>query len=194
MADGDLDRREGRGRLSSIDLLPDEAEEDIRWALDQLNARSLPQNLILDQFNARLASRGIEGVSKSSFSRWSVRKAQQLRKLNDTREITNSIFATIGTSGADETTMVLVELVKAQIFDIVEKGGMAAKEIKSVSTSLRDLATANRASAEHRRKREEEVQARLKQAADAVNEMGAANGTPKDMLDKVTRLLTTGQI
>jgi hypothetical protein len=33
------DKREGRGRLSSIDLLPEEADEDIVWALEQLRAR-----------------------------------------------------------------------------------------------------------------------------------------------------------
>ena len=27
------DRREGRGQLSSIDMLPDEAQDDITWAL-----------------------------------------------------------------------------------------------------------------------------------------------------------------
>ena len=39
--------RIGRGRLSSIDLLPEEADEDVAWALEQLRARDLPQNTIL---------------------------------------------------------------------------------------------------------------------------------------------------
>lgn len=192
MSDVAQDRREGRGRLSTIDMLPEAAEDDIRWALDQLNANAIPQNLILDQFNARLASRGIKPISSSAFNRWSVRKAIQFRKLNEAREISNAIFASIGTAGADETTMVLAELVKAQIFELVEKGEMSSKDIKAVSGSIRDLATANRASAEHRRRRELEVQERMQKAADAVAEIGAKNGTPKATLDKITELLATG--
>lgn len=37
------DRREGRGRLSSIDQLPEEAEPDIVWANEQLRKEKLPQ-------------------------------------------------------------------------------------------------------------------------------------------------------
>ena len=54
-----IDRREGRGRLSSIDLLPDEAEPEVVWALEQLRDRKLPQTAILAEFNERLADKGI---------------------------------------------------------------------------------------------------------------------------------------
>ena len=37
-------RREGRGRLSSIDQLPDEAEPDILWALEELRKREMPSS------------------------------------------------------------------------------------------------------------------------------------------------------
>ena len=96
MTEGAQDRRAGRGRLSTIDLLPDGAEEDIVWALEQLRARAIPQNLILDQFNSRLASRGMAAVSKSAFSRWSVRKAIQFRRLDEVRAITNDLVASLG--------------------------------------------------------------------------------------------------
>lgn len=172
------DRREGRGRLSSLDMLPEEAEPDIAWALDALNERSMPQVAILAEFNARLADRGIAGVSKSSFSRWSVRKAMQLRKLNDARSITNDIFASIGTAGAEETTMVLVELVKAQVFEILENGKLATKDIRALATSLRDLANANRASAEHRRRLEESTSAAVEAVVDRAEEAMRDAGIP----------------
>ena len=74
MSAAEQDRREGRGRLSSIDLLPEEAEEDVVWALEQLRARNLPQTVILAEFNERLADKGIEAISKSSWSRYAVLK------------------------------------------------------------------------------------------------------------------------
>ncbi|MES2755601.1 MAG: phage protein Gp27 family protein, partial [Pseudomonadota bacterium] len=77
--------REGRGRLSSIDLLPDDAEAEIIWALEELRERRQPQVAILAEFNARLADRGVAGVSKSAFSRWSIRKALQFRRLDEVR-------------------------------------------------------------------------------------------------------------
>jgi hypothetical protein len=52
--EGGQNRREGRGRLSTIDLLPEEAEEDVVWALEQLRERKLPQNVILPSSTSAL--------------------------------------------------------------------------------------------------------------------------------------------
>ena len=54
--------QDGRGRLSSIELLPDEAEPDIVWANEQLRERTMPANAILTEFNKRLADRGIGSI------------------------------------------------------------------------------------------------------------------------------------
>lgn len=178
MAEGAQDRREGRGRLSSIDRLPEEAEPEILWALEQLRERKLEQTEILAEFNARLAALGIDQViSKSAFNRYSVRKAISYRTISNAREITNDIFASIGVAGADETTMVLAELVKAQIFEIVEKGSLAPKDVKALGTTLRDLATANRASADHR-KRLEEKEAAVQAVAEHAEEAMRSAGLP----------------
>jgi len=178
VAEGDQDRREGRGRLSSIDLLPDEAEEDIRWALDQLRARSIHQNLILDQFNARLASRGIKPVSKSAFSRWTVRKAIQFRRLDEVRTITNEIAAAMGSAGADESTVALAEMVKAQIYETLEAGGAATKDLRGLSASLKDLAIATRASTENRKRIEEREAGLAEKVADHVEAALRDHGIP----------------
>jgi hypothetical protein len=44
-------RKQGRGHLSSIDMLPDEAESAIVWANEQLRERHLPSAVILSEFN-----------------------------------------------------------------------------------------------------------------------------------------------
>src|SRR3546814_9118424 len=83
--------QEGRGRLSSIDLLPEEAEPDIVWASEQLRLREKPAKMILAEFNARLADRGIASISKSAWGRYSVRKAIQFRKLDQVHHISGEL-------------------------------------------------------------------------------------------------------
>ena len=41
-------------------MLPEEAEEDIVWALEQLRENKLPQTTILEEFNLRLADKGTD--------------------------------------------------------------------------------------------------------------------------------------
>jgi hypothetical protein len=171
MADGAQDRREGRGRLSTLDLLPESAEEDIVWALEQLRARSMPQNLILDQFNARLASRGIEQrVSKSAFSRWSVRKSIQFRRLDEVRSITNDLVSSLGTGDADDVTVAVAEILKASIYERVEGGELKSKEILELSRSLGSLVAAQKGSAAYRASLEQRMNAQIEKAAEKVGE------------------------
>lgn len=162
------DRREGRGRLSTLDMLPDAAEEDIVWALEALRQRSLPQNLILDQFNARLASRGIEPVSRSAFNRWSIRKTIQFRRLDELRTVTNDLVASLGTGDADDVTVAIAEILKASIYERVEGGELKSKEILELSRSLNSIVAAQKTSAGHRRELEERVNSQLEAAAEEV--------------------------
>lgn len=175
MTEGAQDRRAGRGRLSTIDLLPDGAEEDIVWALEQLRARAIPQNLILDQFNSRLASRGMAAVSKSAFSRWSVRKAIQFRRLDEVRAITNDLVASLGTNDADDVTIAIGEILKASVFERVERAGqddegLKGKEIKELSTALNHIVAAQKGSAAYRKTLEDRVNAQIEKAAQKVGE------------------------
>jgi len=171
---GGADRREGRGRLSTLDMLPDAAEPDIVWALEQLRERSMPQNAILDEFNARLADRGIASVSRSSFSRWSVRKAIQFRRLDEVRAITNDIVNSLGTGDADDVTIAVAEILKASIYERVEGGELKSKEILELSRSLGSLVAAQKGSAAYRRQLEERVNAQLEAAAEKVGEAETA--------------------
>lgn len=174
MVGGGADRREGRGRLSTLDMLPDAAEPDIVWALEQLRERSMPQNAILDEFNARLADRGIASVSRSSFSRWSVRKAIQFRRLDEVRAITNDIVNSLGTGDADDVTIAVAEILKASIYERVEGGELKSKEILELSRSLGSLVAAQKGSAAYRRQLEERVNAQLEAAAEKVGEAETA--------------------
>lgn len=187
------DRREGRGRLSSIDLLPDEAEADIVWALEQMRERTMPANAILDEFNGRLADRGIAKVSKSAFSRWSVRKAIQFRRLDEVRAITSDVVSGLGTDGADQVTVAISEMLKVAIYESLE-GELDPKAIMELSRALNSAVAAQKSSAEGRRKLELEVAATVEKAADragaAATEAGLSAETASDLRKKVLGVRT----
>ncbi|MDR6708156.1 hypothetical protein J2X73_002527 [Novosphingobium sp. 1748] len=189
---GAPDRREGRGRLSSIDLLPDEAEEDVVWALDQLRERKLPQNVILAEFNERLADRGIAPVSKSAWSRFAVRKAIQFRKLDEVQRISGELVASLGADGPDQVTIMVAEMIKLASFQALEKGDVPTKGIKELSQSLQAAVNAQRASAEHRRKAQEEVDKRISDAAAKVADLGKKGGVSPETLAEINRALGVG--
>lgn len=179
-------RREGRGRLSSIDLLPDEAEADIVWALEQLRERTMPQVAILDEFNARLADRGLAGVSKSAFSRWSVRKALQFRRLDEVRAITSDVVTGLGTDGADQVTVAVAEMLKAAIYEALE-GTQDPKSIMELSRALGAAVSAQKHSAEHRRRLEDQVNAQVEKAAERAGAAAQEAGLSADRVAQIRR-------
>jgi hypothetical protein len=180
MADGEdgapneagQDRRDGRGWLSSIDLLPDEAQPDILWALEQLRERKLPQTAILGEFNERLADRGMVPVSRSAWSRYAVRKAVQFRKHDEARKMSAELVAQLGPAGADEVTVMVGELIKVAMFELLEKGELGTKGVMEMARGLSSVVSAQKTSAEHRRKLQDGVLAKVDKAIE-----GAA-GTP----------------
>ncbi|BAV64778.1 DUF3486 family protein [Sphingobium cloacae] len=187
MSDIDADRREGRGRLSSIDMLPDEADGDIVWALEQLRGRAMPQTAIVGEFNKRLADRGIAGVSKSAFSRWAVRKAIQFRKLDEVRHITAEIVTDLGTDGADQVTVAVAEMLKVAIYELLEKGTADSKGVMEMARALTSVVSAQKTSTEHRRKLEERVAAQMEQAADKVEKVATEAGLTAERAAQIRR-------
>lgn len=187
MADTETDRREGRGRLSSIDQLPEAADDDLAWAIEQLRGRAMPQTAIVDEFNKRLADRGIAGVSKSAFSRWAVRKAIQFRKLDEVRHITSEIVGDLGTDGADQVTVAVAEMLKVAIYELLEKGTADSKGVMEMARALTSVVSAQKTSTEHRRRLEERVAAQMEQAADRVEDVAREAGMSAETAAQIRR-------
>lgn len=184
-------RREGRGRLSSIDLLPDEAEPVVIWALDKLRERKLPQNVILAEFNERLVDIGIEPVSKSAWSRFAVRKAIQFRKLDEVQRMSAELVTSLGTEGPDQVTVAVAEMLKLAMFQQLE-GEVSTKGVLELSRALQSAVGAQKSSAEHRRKLQQEVDDRLKKAAADVAAVGKKAGVSAETLAEINRVLGVG--
>lgn len=188
------DRRDGRGRLSSIDLLPEEAEEDVIWALEQLRDTKLPANVILMEFNERLADKDIKPISKSAWNRYAVRKAIQFRRLDEVQRISSELVGALGTEGADEVTVAVAEMIKLAIFEKLESGLSDTKAMMEAARALSSAVSAQNVSADHRRKLEAQVEKRVQQAAELLAEETGSGAPPKETLQKITRLLTTGSV
>lgn len=179
--------RIGRGRLSSIDLLPEEADEDVAWALEQLRARDLPQNTILMEFNERLADKGIDAVSKSSWNRYSVRKAIQFRKLDEVQRMSSELVESLGTEGPDQVTVAVAEMLKLAMFQMLEDGEHKAKDLMELSRALQSAVGAQRGSEEYRRKLEQRVERQLEDAADRAETTAREAGLPEERIAQLRR-------
>lgn len=175
MADSDTDqagRRDGRGRLSTIDALPEECDEDIAWANEQLRDRKMPANEILRQFNARLADKGVKGISKGAFSRHSVRLAIEQRKIEASRRITDVIMRQLPPGERSDGMIAATELLKHRILEMVmAEDEPDPKLLNIASLALQRLGStaARQAEVQRREKadqREEEARA-AEQAAQA---------------------------
>lgn len=181
------ERREGRGRLSSIDVLPDDAEPDVRWADEQLRERKLPANAILVEFNKRLADRGIASISKSAWSRYSVRKAIRFRELDLIRRLSNDVTDSLGPTGSDEVTTTIAEMVKVNLFQSLERGELTPKEAMEAARALAAVVSAQRLSAEHRKRLEEKINAEVEQAADRAVALAKEAGLSADRIAQMRR-------
>lgn len=186
-AEASDERREGRGRLSSIDMLPEEAEPDIVWALEQLRAREKPSKMILAEFNSRLADRGIGSISKSAWNRYSVRKAYQFRKLDEVQGIARELASSLGTDRADDVTVMIAEMVKLQAFNLLEDGQQSSKGIMEISRAVASAVGAQRNSDEYRRQLERRVAAQVNAAAERAETIAREGGLSAESIAQLRR-------
>jgi hypothetical protein len=182
-------RKEGRGHLSTIDMLPDEAEGAIVWANDQLRERKLPSAVILAEFNERLADLGMAPISKSAWGRYAVRKAIQFRRLDEIQRMGGELARTMDAKAPDEVTVAVAELLKVAIFEILEDGEVSAAGIMQMSRALQSVVSAQKTSAEYRERLEKEVQERLAKAAKDAGEIGKKKGVSPEAIAEINRAL-----
>ena len=174
----------GRGHLSSIDMLPEEAEEDIVWALEQLRENKLPQTTILEEFNLRLADKGIDPISKSAFGRYSIR---QFRQLDAVRRMSAELVETLGPEGPDEVTVMVAEMIKTAAYQALEGGELSTKEIMELSRSLQSAVGAQSKSDEYRKQLERRVSEQVEAAAERAEQVVREAGLSADAIAQMRR-------
>lgn len=180
-------RRTGRGRLSSIEMLPEECDEDIAWANTELREKKMPQTEILRQFNARLADRGLKGISKGAFSRWSVRVAIEMRKLDASRQIMDVVLARLEPGERSDSMIAATELLKYRILEqVMAEDEPDPKLLLNATLALQRLsATAAReAEVQRRDKRDQQAEAERQAEQDKLARVEA------EAADKVAKIAT----
>ncbi|MEL6503474.1 MAG: DUF3486 family protein [Pseudomonadota bacterium] len=180
-------KRQGRGRLSSIELLPKEADEVVVWAAHELRERERTQLDIWQEFNARLADLGIASISKSAFNRHSVKMAEVARRVETTREITAVLTERLQPGQEDDLTIMVAELIKTLVFELLNsqgEAGFSPKQAMEMASAIKQAAAAQALSSTRRQKLEAELADRVE---DAVDQVAQVKGMSKDTTDAIKR-------
>ncbi|MEX2126955.1 MAG: DUF3486 family protein [Xanthobacteraceae bacterium] len=188
-------RHAKRGRLSSIDTLPEWADEAKVWAFTELKKRKKAQLDILDGFNARLKvaafANGVTDppvISKSAFNRTALRLAVLGRRLEETREIAAVLAPKLDQAGDSSVTLLVSESIKMLIAEMLSNAGElkpdgdTAQMLMFVSRALMQAEQAKKISGDTRRKIEAELQGK---ASEAVDRVARENGLSAETVDRI---------
>lgn len=163
--------RKGRGRLSSIDLLPEEADPIVSWAFQELRSRDRMQKDILIEFNEKLAELGLGPISASAFSRHSVGVARMARRHEEVRQMTSVLTERLEPGQTDDLTIMAAETIKTLIFELLhDDAGMTPKGAMELSRALQSAVNAQKVPLDRKRQQlaqfEKQVDSALEKVAD----------------------------
>lgn len=183
----------GRGRLTSIDLLPEECSEIIIWASQELTAHKRTQVDIYAEFKTKLiALQGETGIgfdipSFQSFHRLSVKLAAMTRRMEQTREIAAMLSERFDAGASDDLTLISAEAIKTLIFETLQKAGEAGlspKGAMELANALRAAQAAQTVSTARRQKLEAMHEAKTVQA---LKKVAKEAGLSKDTIAQLRR-------
>jgi Protein of unknown function (DUF3486) len=180
-------QRGRRGRLSSLELLPEEASSDVQWAYQEVMARRMPQLKIVAGLNKRLADRGLAArISKSAFGRkalWVIGHGDALVKA---REIAAIMAEKLDDVPEGDVGLLLGEVIKSIVFDIVSDGqlndNVSMNMAVQASVALQKLEDARRISVGNRSKIAKTFAAK---ASEAVEAAGTERGLSREQIDTI---------
>ena len=180
--------RPGRGRLSSLDLAPDEAHDDIFWAMGELNKRQRTQADILFELNDRLAVKGVDPISKSAFNRKAMRVASAAARLSERRALFEGIAPQFTPERIDEGNVVLGELIKTVIAEALDDSADAigAKGAMELARAFKHAVEGQTISSEAKRRALERAQ---RQVGAAVESVAKSKGITAEVRAKMMETL-----
>lgn len=185
------ERRKGRGRLSTINKLPDDANHIVAWAAQELRKENREQKDILVEFNERLAAlsketdQPIDPISSSAFNRYSVRLAEVIRRHDEGKEIANLITDRLEPGDEDKLTVAVAQTIKNLILELLLAGGKAGlsmKAAKEAADAVRSATAAQKLSTDRRKKVEDDFAKKADMAIDKVSKSaGLSKATVADL-------------
>ncbi|CAM5764696.1 DUF3486 family protein [Bosea minatitlanensis] len=181
-----------RGRLSSIDLLPIEAEEDVAWAFGELRARKQTQDDIREALNLRLKLKGIAPISASAFNRAAVRTARMAHRLGEVREMAAALATKFEDGGDEDLTLMVSETLKTLVFEMLENAGnlkaspLTAEMMANFATAISAAERAKKISADTRKMIERDF---ARKADAAIEKVGTFKGLSPEAKEAFKREL-----
>lgn len=154
--------------LSSLDLVPEEAQDDIVWAMGELDARRRSQAEILFDLNARLAQKGSDPISRSAFSRAAVRAEKSRRAMVERNALIAAIAPMATPDKVREADLVIGELLKMLVAAILEKDDLTSEDAMNFASAHFKSIQAQEKSTELKRAAEAEFSAKIGAAAEKV--------------------------
>lgn len=168
----------GRGRLSSFDTLPSEADGIVAWAAGELADRDKTQTEIYAEFVARCQALMAEHRGElefripafSSFNRFSLRQARLSRRLDQTREIVAVLAEKHDAKASDDLTIIAGEMIKSVVLHMLGDAadGIAPKQLKELADAFRSAQAAQNLSSTRKAKETAQLQEKLGAAVEAV--------------------------
>ncbi|WP_224825607.1 DUF3486 family protein [Cognatishimia sp. MH4019] len=163
--------RQGRGRLSSIDLLPAEADHIVAWAFQELKERDRTQTEIWFEFNDKLAELSLGPISKSAFNRHSIRLASMARRHEEVRAITAALTERLDPSQTDDLTIMAAETIKTLIFEMMEDGKAASpKNAMELARALQSAVNSQKLSVDRKRAIQKQFESQVDDAIEKITE------------------------
>lgn len=182
----------GRGRLSSIETMPREAEGIIAWAASELADRDKTQTEIYAEFVAKCDAlmkehRGeLEFTipSFSSFNRFSFRQARLSRRLDETRAMVEVLAQKFDAKKSDDLTILTAETIKSLVFTMLGDAteGIEPKAAMQLAAAFKSALQAQHISSDRRRKLDAEFATKVTEAVDKV---GKAKGLTADTVEAI---------
>ncbi|CDN93491.1 phage protein Gp27 family protein [Agrobacterium tumefaciens] len=186
----------GRGRLSNIQLLPQECSDIVIWAAGELQQSPRTQQEIYEEFVLKLQERQREShgeldikiPSKSAFNRYSIDLDATTREMNEAREMATAVLSGLDHDDGDSITKFVGEALKAAVMAMLraQKGKLNSKNLNELASTMRMVTIAQATSATHRQKLEAELAAKTKET---VEEVGRKAGISQETLDEISRRL-----
>lgn len=182
--------REGRGWLSSIEQLPEEAREDIVWAAEQLNARQRKQADILFELNDRLSMKGLGPLSKSAFNRYSLKRSMAATRVAEMRDVFAGLADQFTPERIDEGNLLIGEFIKMLILELTQDGtgSRTPKEAMELARAYASAVQGQKAAAERRAAAFETKRAALLNAVDAAAGAVEASNPGADLKAAIKRI------
>jgi hypothetical protein len=185
--------KNGRGRLSGIELLPPECDQIIAEAASALQDRERTQLDIYEEFFNKLNALKREHrgeldfpiPSFSAFNRYSIRLATLTRRMEDTRAIAATISERFDAQASDDLTLIAAEAIKTLVFEILTDAGESGVDPKGAMSLANALHKATQAQSVSTARREKVEAAFAKDVDKAVETVAKVKGLTAETAEAI---------